>query len=141
MHRIGLLLLLLPGVASAEVGDKVASIPALWWQAAAIGVVGLLAGRYRSLLGCVVLLFAGLFAWAGVSTLNAPFIGGSLAHEFAGRYALAVYGSSTLMLGLVLLGTAWGWRRGGLPGDRERPDRASGPKPLRGSSDMRRPGP
>ena len=134
MHRIGLLLFFLPAMASAEVGDRVASISALWWQAAAIGLAGLCAGRYRFLLGCVVLLFAGLFAWAGVSMLTEPYIGESLAKEFAGRYALAVYGSNTLMLALVLLGMAWGWRRGGLLGDRPRPNNSSKPTPLRGAA-------
>ena len=134
MHRIGLLLLLLPVAASAEVGDKVASIPALWWQAAAIGLAGLLAGGYRFLLGCVVLLFAGLFAWAGASMLSEPHMSESLARELAGHYAPAVYGSSALMFALILLGMAWGWRRGGLQGDRPRPNNSSKPTPLRGAA-------
>ena len=134
MHRIGLFLLILPAVAPAEVADKVASVPALSWQATAVGVAGLLAGRYRFLLGCVVLLFAALIAWGGASMLSEPYIGESLAKEFTGRYALAVYGSNALMLALILLGMAWGWRRCGLLGDRPRPNNSSKPTPLRGAA-------
>jgi len=66
--------------------------------------------------------------------LSEPYIGESLAKEFTGRYALAVYGSNTLMLALILLGMAWGLRRCGLLGDRPRPNNSSKPTPLRGAA-------
>ncbi len=105
--------LLFPLPCFAEVSDKAASIEQIWIQSIAVGLIGLVAGRWRFVAGLLI-SFLGLFlSWSVLSMISDTHIGPSL----GANYKSAVITSSILMLSLIAIGMWLGWRKHGLLGE------------------------
>ena len=117
MSPIAIALLLMTGIAHAEVSDKAASISQIWWCYLAVGVVALLLARYRFALGLVMLPVELLLIFINHDTLSDPYVGKALLAEQGSAYAWATYGGAVVMLLLLVIGLWLGWRKGGLVGD------------------------
>ena len=106
-----LLLTTLPGVALAEVSDKIASVPSLWTTALAAGGLALLVGRFKLLLGVALLPISLFLVAASLEPLLDPYVGPTVLREQGERYAASVYGSCAAILSLHLFGLWLGLRR------------------------------
>ena len=108
-----LLSLLFPLPCFAEVSDKAASIEQLWIQSIAIGLIGLVAGRWRFVAGLLIFLLGLFLSWSVWTMVSDTHIGPSL----GASYKSAAITSSIIMLSLTAIGMWLGWRKHGLLGE------------------------
>jgi len=103
MNRIFLVLLALPAPALAEVSDKMATQPSLWFSGGLVGVLLVLGIRWSKWVNFIGVPLAVLFFYFAWNTLRQPYIGPAIIKEQGTPYILALYGSAALVaLGVVL---------------------------------------
>ena len=113
-HRLALLAALLsPLPCLAEISDKAASIEQLWVQAIVLGLIGLVAGRWRFLAGLLIFVLDLILAWGAWEMISDSHIGPSL----GSTYVFVAIASSIVMLSLTAIGMWLGWRRNGFLGE------------------------
>lgn len=106
---VALLLLAMP--ASAEVSDKILSIPGMWLQAVLIGGVAILAGRFRWWLGLPFMILPIVVALSTFGLRHSPDLGPAIISEQGEPYFLNFYASALLAALMVGAGVWMGWRR------------------------------
>lgn len=106
MKGIGLLLLLLPAIAGAEVMDKVGSLSLVWSWGLVLTAAGYMAGRYRPRLLVGVLLLLLVFFGGLISDVTSADIGSAIQSEAGSFYIGSVWTFPFLVAISATLG-AW----------------------------------
>ena len=102
MKKICALLLLLPVSAIAEVSDKMATQPGLWFSGLIAGILVAAAVRWTKWLNLIGVPLVVLFFYFAYDTLAQPNIGPAIIREQGVPYIIALYGSAVLvLLGLI----------------------------------------
>ncbi len=129
---LAVMLLALPGLAAAEVSDKMPSIPAVLLQGAIVGTVLFVLCRYRWWLVALGALTALLFVTGTVDLWQDLPLRQALLHEQGASYFLALSIADALVIFGTLAGACLGWMRQRQPGLPTRDELPSDPmKPRR----------
>ena len=106
-----MLLLIAPGLAKAEVSDKIATIPELWVTAALAGSLLLLVSRAWVRAGVLLLPVTALLAYAALEPVLDPYVGPAILAEQGRTYFAVAYAAAALVVALHILGLWLGRRR------------------------------
>lgn len=106
---IALATLLAPGLAVAEVSDKIPSLLEIWGVAGLAAFVLLLAARFRPSVLLPTLLLATMWFMALLVEIHAPDVGPVILREQGLVYVMQAYAAGALIVGGGLVG--WTWRR------------------------------
>lgn len=108
---IGVVLLLFAAPVSAEVSEKMLSVPGMWVQAVLIGCVAILVGRFRWWLGLPFMVLPIVIALSTFGLRHTSGLGPDIIKEQGESYFLNFYASALLAAVLVGMGIWIGWRR------------------------------
>ena len=105
------LLLITPGMAKAEVSDKIASIPELWVTAALVGFLLFVVSRVWVRVGLILLPVTAFLGYAALEPILDPYIRPAIFAEQGDIYFAAAYTTAGLMVTAHILGLWLGLRR------------------------------
>ncbi len=105
MRDIGLLLMLLPAIAGAEVMDKVGTLSLVWSWGMGLTAAGYMAGRYRPRLLIGVLLLLLVVFGALISDVTSADIGPAIQSEAGSFYIGSIWTFPFLVAISAALGT------------------------------------
>ena len=103
--------LLFPPCSYAEVSASVLSVPGLWTQAVLIGVVAILAGRFRWWIGVLFLILPIVLFLSTFGARYTPDDFPAIIEEHGYAWFQHSYSSTFLVTLMVSLGIWIGWRR------------------------------
>jgi hypothetical protein len=107
------LLLIAPGLAKAEVSDKIATIPELWITAALAGLLLFVVSRVWVRVGLILLPGTAFLGYAALEPVLDPYIRPAISAEQGEVYFAVAYTAVGLMVAAHILGLLLGHRRYG----------------------------